>query len=293
MRHHSLFIVSSLALISACTQPPAMVELRGSQDYGRDGKGLAFAAPVATPYKTAQPIYNAQRAQYDQAAAGQPTQSTAPVGSSIMVNDLAPAAGGTQTPAPVSNSQATSQHVLKLPEQKVGFTKPAAKEPAPAIKEVVLKKADEPVPANSWTKKPRDEASFTGKTAQEANYIWPVTSHAVTTAFGSKGNDGISINAQEGEPVWASADGEVIYADSKMKGYGKMIIVKHNGGKTTTYAHLARYGVEKYDRVKQGDIIGYVGSTGNVKAPQLYFSMRDGTQAIDPQKYLDRKVAGL
>jgi len=308
MRHFSSILVSLIAL-SACTQPPAAVEMRGALDYSREGNGSQMASSTSTSqgyapkYVGASPVYNSSRAQYDQAAANAPTESAAPV-NSISMNDLQPAAGKAEPvkETTVAKAEPAKGHYLTLPAKNQPAVKAEAtpkaepklvelkKAPAPA-KEA---KADEAVPVNAWTKKPRNAASF--KTSK-AGYIWPVSSHNVTTSFGSSGkskdNEGINIASSEGEPVWAAADGEVVYSDAKMKGYGNMVIVKHAGGKSTTYAHLSRSSVDKYDRIKQGDIIGYVGSTGSVKTPQLFFSMRDGTQAIDPQKYLDRKVAGL
>ena len=125
--------------------------------------------------------------------------------------------------------------------------------------------------------------------------MWPVSSKRVISEFGPKGkgkvNDGINIASADGEPVWASADGEVVYVGNELEGYGNMVLIKHTGDKATTYAHMSRTTVEKYDRVKQGDIIGYVGTSGNVKEPQLHFAIRDGKDAVDPLKYLDRKVA--
>ena len=264
----SMFACSSLIVLAACTQPAVTVENRGHESFTKSGSSLAYntAAPVA-------PVsYSAPEAPRQQMAFSQQPAQTAPLNSSIAVSELEPAAGKAEA-------------------------KIEAK-PAPVID---AKTSAEPVAPNAWTKKPRDTASFgsekpAASSPSGAQYIWPVASRNVTAAFGKgsgKANDGISIAAANGEPVWAAADGEVIYADSKMQGYGKMVIVKHAGGRTTTYAHLARYGVEKYDRVKQGDILGYVGSTGKVNKPQLYFSMRDGTKAVDPQQYLDRKVAGL
>ncbi len=72
-----------------------------------------------------------------------------------------------------------------------------------------------------------------------------------------------------------------------------MVFIKHSGKKTTSYAHLSRVNVDKYDRVKKGDVIGYVGSTGNVKTPQLFFSLHKGKEAVDPQKYMNSEMAGL
>jgi murein DD-endopeptidase MepM/ murein hydrolase activator NlpD len=279
---HIHLIVSSLAILSACTQPAVVVENRGTDHFGKNRNysvaSTSIAAPVAsvassdTPrYVGSQPIYSASREQDQQAAIG--------------VSDLAPAAGKAEIKTSALSTAAP-------------FGKPTAASVSAIQTKPVTLSSDEPAPINPWTKKPRETANLTGEVLdRSATYIWPVSSHNVTSTFGKKGggkaNDGISIAASEGEPVWAAADGEVVYADAKMKGYGNMVIVKHVGGKTTTYAHLARMGVDKYDRVKQGDIIGYVGSTGNVKDSQLYFSMREGTQAVDPQKYLDRKVAGL
>jgi len=126
-------------------------------------------------------------------------------------------------------------------------------------------------------------------------FMWPVTSKKVISNFGPKGdgkvNDGINIAAGDGEPVWASADGEVVYVGNELQGYGNMVLIKHNADKTTAYAHMSRAVVDKYERVKQGDIIGYVGSTGNVREPQLHFAIRDGKDPVDPQKYLSRNVA--
>lgn len=283
-------VFASLILVSACTQPAVPVEMRGGQDFSKNADGYSKNVTIAGVQQTvhssspayvgATPVYNASREQESQIAANTPTQQTAPV-SDIAVNDLQPAPKEEKKPAPIVLAHEAA--------------------PAAAPAKTTATALNEPVPSNPWTKKPRDASAFTTSEASPAagnpSYIWPVASHKVKTGFsdkvGGKANDGINIASTEGEPVWAAADGEVIYADSKMKGYGNMVIVKHAGNKTTTYAHLARSSVEKYDRVKQGDILGYVGTTGSVKSPQLYFSMRDGTTAIDPQKYLDHKMAGL
>jgi murein DD-endopeptidase MepM/ murein hydrolase activator NlpD len=86
----------------------------------------------------------------------------------------------------------------------------------------------------------------------------------------------VNIAANEGDPVWAAADGEVVYVSNAIKGYGNMILIKHTGNITTTYAHLSRTSVDKYDRVNKGNVIGYAGTTGDVKNPQLFFSVHKG-----------------
>jgi murein DD-endopeptidase MepM/ murein hydrolase activator NlpD len=135
------------------------------------------------------------------------------------------------------------------------------------------------------------------KAESAGGFMWPVNSKKVISAYGPKGkgkaNDGVNIASANGEPVWASADGEVVYVGNELGGYGNMVLIKHSGNKSTTYAHLSRATVDKYDRVKQGDIVGYVGSTGNVKEPQLHFAVRDGNTPVDPVKFMKRTVASI
>lgn len=143
----------------------------------------------------------------------------------------------------------------------------------------------------------RAKARPTAKTGGNSGFMWPVNSRKVVSAFGPKGkgkaNDGVNIASANGEPVWAAADGEVVYVGNELGGYGNMVLIKHSGDHSTTYAHLSRATVDKYDRVKQGDIIGYVGSSGSVKDPQLHFAVRQGRDAVDPVKFMKRHVASL
>jgi len=130
---------------------------------------------------------------------------------------------------------------------------------------------------------------------QAAQFIWPVADGKVISHFGpgkgGRSNDGINISVAEGEPIWASADGTVVYSGSDLKGYGNMVIVRHDGGWMTAYAHARSLTVKKDAIVKQGDIIGYVGMSGGVPSPQLHFAIRDGRTPVDPELYLPGKSA--
>ncbi len=129
----------------------------------------------------------------------------------------------------------------------------------------------------------------------KAQFIWPVADGKVISHFGpksaGKSNDGINIAVAEGEPIWAVAGGTVVYAASDLKGYGNMIIIRHDGGWMTAYAHARSIAVKKDATVKQGDIIGYVGMTGGVTSPQLHFAIRDGRTPVDPELYLPKTGA--
>lgn len=129
---------------------------------------------------------------------------------------------------------------------------------------------------------------------QGSNFIWPIRGKIVG-AFGPSGtglrNDGINIAAPAGTPVQASDAGVVAYAGNGIKGFGNLILLKHNSGWMTAYAHNAETLVQRGDTVRRGQRIARVGATGNVSRPQLHFEIRKGSQALDPQKYLRRSVA--
>jgi murein DD-endopeptidase MepM/ murein hydrolase activator NlpD len=129
-------------------------------------------------------------------------------------------------------------------------------------------------------------------TGDKKNFIWPVDGGRVISRY-SKTNDGISIAASEGKPIHAAAGGTVVYAGNELQDYGNMIIIRHAGGYMTAYAHAQRLAAHKNDQVKQGDVIAYVGKTGDVKQAQLHFGMRSGKQSVDPEQYLPKSYAGL
>jgi lipoprotein NlpD len=100
-----------------------------------------------------------------------------------------------------------------------------------------------------------------------------------------KRHDGIDIAAPEGTPVLAAAAGSVIYA-GEQPGYGSIVIVKHDGGLVTLYAHNARILVEEGARVRRGEPIARVGQTGRTTGPHLHFEVRDGTRPRNPLLFL-------
>jgi murein DD-endopeptidase MepM/ murein hydrolase activator NlpD len=126
-------------------------------------------------------------------------------------------------------------------------------------------------------------------------FVWPVRGDVVSP-FGPKGggqrNDGLNIRATAGTQVQAAAAGEVVYAGDQVPGFGNLVLVKHDGGWVTAYAHLSRIDVKMRDRVVQGQALGQVGSTGGVPEPQLHFEVRyapspkDKARPVDPSLVL-------
>jgi murein DD-endopeptidase MepM/ murein hydrolase activator NlpD len=125
-------------------------------------------------------------------------------------------------------------------------------------------------------------------------FAWPVRGEVVS-GFGSKGgglvNDGVNIAAPRGTPVRAAGDGTVIYAGNEVRGFGNLILIRHEGGWVTAYGHTDRVSVRQGQQVRLGQEIARVGSTGAVATPQLHFQIRQGGKPVDPAARLDRTVA--
>ena len=120
-------------------------------------------------------------------------------------------------------------------------------------------------------------------------FQWPVQGRVISS-FGAKSkglrNDGINIAARRGAPVVAAENGVVVYAGNELRGFGNLVLIKHAGGWVSAYAHNDRLAVQRGDKVRKGQRIAVVGSTGGVTSPQLHFELRKGKRARDPRKYL-------
>ena len=99
-----------------------------------------------------------------------------------------------------------------------------------------------------------------------------------------KNHNGIDLAAPEGTPVYAIKDGAVYTAIENDREFGNYIILTHDLGKmTSVYAHLSKITVDRYQSVRKGDVIGYVGQTGMATGPHLHFEIRTGGKAEDPR----------
>ncbi len=144
------------------------------------------------------------------------------------------------------------------------------------------KAADAPRPAIPPEVPPRSSGKFR----------WPVEGRIVST-YGPKKNglhnDGINIASSRGAPVRAAENGVVVYVGDAIKGYGNLVLVRHDDNWMTAYAHLDRILVSRGKTRRRGQTIGTVGSTGQVDSPQLHFEVRRGTKVYDPVRYLEKR----
>ncbi|MEC8109107.1 MAG: M23 family metallopeptidase [Pseudomonadota bacterium] len=139
------------------------------------------------------------------------------------------------------------------------------------------------------TQKNHQRKKFVAPRLGSGGFSWPVQGEIITE-FGPSArgvhNDGVNIAANLGAPVIVSANGTVAFVGDNIKNFGKLVLVKHDGGIITAYAHLDNISVNEGDVLAAGDTVGNVGSTGRVSRPQLHFEIRKSRQPIDPRSLI-------
>ncbi len=129
--------------------------------------------------------------------------------------------------------------------------------------------------------------------------MWPIKGGIghISMLFGQNPNPftgqyyihkGIDLSTyRQGDPVIATADGQVVTVDIDLTGFGNYIIIKHKHGFYTRYAHLQSFAVTTGQRVQQGQVIGRIGNTGLSTGPHLHYEVHIGSDVVDPLKYLN------
>jgi murein DD-endopeptidase MepM/ murein hydrolase activator NlpD len=127
--------------------------------------------------------------------------------------------------------------------------------------------------------------------ALPGKFRWPAKGRIVAS-FGPRQdnthNDGINILVPQGTSVVAAESGTVAYAGSELKGYGNLVLIRHEGNWVTAYAHNETLLVRRGDRVERGQEIAKAGKTGAVDQPQVHFELRQGSKPVDPLPHLER-----
>jgi lipoprotein NlpD len=229
--------------------------------YGLDYRQLADANHIAAPYHV---------------VAGQ-TLVLLPQADDTLTTSAAPA-GNTAPATAVVTGGAPSSAVSSQPVNAITTstaTPPSTTPPATAA-----------TPQQTTIVKPTPAAAPTGPVGQ---WLWPTQGkviHTFSAVYG--GNKGIDITGSLGQPVRATAGGRVVYAGTGLRGYGLLIIIKHNNDYLSAYAHNSKAYVQEGDVVNSGQTIASMGSTD---APQnmLHFEIRKDGKPVDPLSYLPSK----
>lgn len=216
--------------------------------YGWDYKALAARNNIAEPYT----IHPGQTIRFDGRT------------------DAAPATVVTSTQSGASSSSKTTVVRRPVGAATAPTTAPASSTAAPA--------ASKPAPAPATPAGPAP-----------TGWGWP-SNGVLIGKFSSNGslNKGIDIAGDLGQPVLAASDGTVVYAGSGLRGYGELVIIKHNETYVSAYGHNRKLLVREGQQVKVGQTIAEMGSTGTDRV-KLHFEIRRQGKPVDPLQFLPRR----
>ena len=152
--------------------------------------------------------------------------------------------------------------------------------------------ASAPVAAASAASAPRGTSSAPASAQaavppeEEVAWAWPIATGAgVLAGFDEQKNKGLDIGGKPGDPILAAADGRVVYAGAGLRGYGNLIILKHNNTYLTAYAHNQALLVKEDQSVRKGQKIAEMGSSDTDRV-KLHFEIRRQGKPVDPSRYL-------
>jgi lipoprotein NlpD len=191
------------------------------------------------------------------------------------------APAGAAAPIAADGAMKTSPKALRMPysEQNLAaLSKPAATP-------VAMAPAPSPAPPPSQAPAPAAAAAPAVERAADAiDFIWPAKGRVVA-GFSEPRNKGVDIAGNAGDPVFAAAAGRVIYVGQGIPGLGKFIVVRHENGFNTVYAHNRENLVKMDQNLTRGQKIAEIGST-DADSPKLHFQIRKFGTPLDPLKYL-------
>ena len=136
---------------------------------------------------------------------------------------------------------------------------------------------------------PNSSASSVSSSAPVGTWRWPTDGKIIDNFSSAEGgNKGVDIAGSRGQSVVATADGRVVYAGNALRGYGNLIIIKHNDDYLSAYAHNDTMLVREQQEVKAGQKIATMGSTGT-SSVRLHFEIRYKGKSVNPLRYLPQR----
>jgi lipoprotein NlpD len=207
-----------------------------------------------------------------------PPDGAAPVAVAKPVSSSGPvevrstsAAAGTNTETfkrePKGGKQAWSEEALARARQGDAGARPVESKPAAVVEKPAEKPAEKAVAAT-----------------EDVDWMWPSGGKLLAT-YSDGGNKGLDIAGKIGDPVFAAAGGVVSYAGSGLRGYGNLVVLRHNANLLSVYAHNSKLLVKEKDAVTKGQKIAEIGSS-DAESPRLHFEIRRQGKPADPQKFL-------
>jgi lipoprotein NlpD len=190
--------------------------------------------------------------------------------------------GGTGGTVADSNTETLKREPKggKVPYSDAALAK--AKETIP-VRPVETPAESRPTEAKA-TEKPVAEATAATVADGAIDWSWPANGN-VLNPFNEGSNKGVDIAGKTGDPVHAAAPGKVVYAGTGLRGYGKLVIVRHNAEFLSAYAHNNQILVKEGQTVTRRQVIAEIGST-DADSPRLHFEIRRQGKPVDPMKFL-------
>lgn len=269
-------------------------------EYGYDYKEIAQANNIAPPYV----IHIGQKLKLKQSSANGngATPATAAAAAPKPANDddviitplnLDGVAPVQPVPAMPSNTAPADVLVLNQPKAlRVPYSEAALNAPVPPPNAVAsaakpdTTSTEAPAAKVETTKtdtvKPDTAANETG----DIEWIWPAKGKVIAGFNDSTNAKGIDIAGEKGQAVIAAAPGKVIYSGSDLRGYGKLVIIKHNKTYLSVYAHNSQILVKEGQQVSRGQKIAEMGNSDTDRV-KLHFEIRQQGKSVDPSKFLN------
>ena len=182
-----------------------------------------------------------------------------------------------ERPLPAVTTVSKTKEPKRSAPQLVVKNPPKVKNAPAAAKSIDRSKKRSPIA-------PKKNSS--SKRTQVAGWIWPTKGKIVHTSGSGTGlSRGVDIHGELGDSIHAASAGTVVYSGTGLKDYGKLLIIKHSERYLTAYAHNQSLLVREGDKVKQGQVIATMGSTGTNQV-KLHFEIRDNGKSIDPKRLI-------
>jgi murein DD-endopeptidase MepM/ murein hydrolase activator NlpD len=191
--------------------------------------------------------------------------------------------------APVESRPVAAKGKPNAAGAKGNGIKPPVLKPAQKVQTAKLDPPKQQPQSAGWWKDWMNPLALRPSGAAQKKFLWPVNGQVLSKfgpGPGKSHNNGINILAPRGTPVRAADAGTVTYVGNEIKGYGNLVLITHNDGYVTAYAHSDSVTVARGAKVTRGQPIGYAGTTGGVSQPQLHFELRYNAKPVDPAPHL-------
>ncbi|WP_146441161.1 murein hydrolase activator NlpD [Vibrio kanaloae] len=293
-------LLLSCALVGCAANSPAPVSnlnknyssidrgsYRGSYYEVKKGDTLYFIAYVTNKDVNDLVSYNKLSAPYT-IHPGQKLKLWRPSYSAPAYGKSTVAAAAVAAPVAASTTSSAASNPKIIPKPSKNSKSSPAQTTTKVVKKDSPKKVEQSKSKEYVGSKGKQNVTPTTKPTSDkvSKWLWPTKGRVIKNfSVGEQGNKGIDIAGQRGQPIVSTAGGTVVYSGNALRGYGNLVIVKHNDNYLSAYAHNDRLLVSEGQSVKPGQKIATMGSSG-ASSVRLHFEIRYQGKSVNPKRYL-------